>query len=112
MEERKCFGCEGFGHVAKNCKNIGKERLVQISLNKFEVLRDRVIERGERSMKVMIDRREILREERAKRRVEVQKMKVERKEKKKKMLREVVVKIGLKQEEENKGIIMEVLLDS
>ena len=37
---------------------------------------------------------------------------VERKEKKEKTLREVVVKIGLKQEEEEKGIMTEMLLDS
>jgi len=42
----------------------------------------------------------------------VRQTKVERKEKKKKTLREVVVKIGLKQEEEEKGIVTEVLLDS
>ena len=37
---------------------------------------------------------------------------MERKEKKEKTLREVVVKIGLKQEEEEEGIVIEVLLDS
>ena len=42
------------------------------------------------------DRKEILREERTKREVEVRQMKVERKKKKKKLLREVMVKIGLK----------------
>ena len=39
-------------------------------------------------------------------------IRVERKEKKEKTLREVVVKIGLKQEEEEKGIMTEMLLDS
>ena len=58
------------------------------------------------------DRREILREERMKRRVEVRQTKVKRKEKKEKTLREVVVKIGLKQEEEKEGIVTEALLDS
>ena len=38
--------------------------------------------------------------------------KVERKEKKEKYFREVIVKIGLKQEEEEEGIVTEVLLDS
>ena len=38
--------------------------------------------------------------------------KVERKEKKEKSLREVTVKIRLKQEEEEKGIVVEALLDS
>jgi len=46
-----------------------------------------------------------LREEKAKRGVE-------KKEKKEKLLREVTVKIGLKQEEEEEGIVMEALLDS
>jgi len=47
-----------------------------------------------------------------KRGVEVRQTKVERKEKKEKTLREIVVKIGLKQEEEEEGIITEALLDS
>ena len=51
-----------------------------------------------------------MREEKAKRGVEVRHTKVERKEKKEKMLREVVVKIGLKQEKE--GVVTEALLNS
>ena len=51
-----------------------------------------------------------MREEKAKRGVEVRQTKVERKEKKEKMLREVVVKIGLKQEKE--GVVTEALLNS
>ena len=54
------------------------------------------------------DRKKILREERVKRGIEVR----QTKEKKEKYLREVMVKIGLKQEEEEKGIVTEVLLDS
>ena len=46
-----------------------------------------------------------MREEKAKRGVE-------KKEKKEKLLREVVVKIGLKQEEDEEGIVTEALLDS
>jgi len=77
------------------------------------MLKDRVMQRGERSGKeVGKDRKEILREEKVKREVEVRQMKIERKEKKKKFLREVVVKIGLKQEEEEEGIVIEMLLDS
>ena len=38
--------------------------------------------------------------------------KVERKEKKEKYLREVMVKIGLKQEEKEEGVITKTLLDS
>ncbi len=61
--------------------------------NRFEVLKVRVMQKGEGSGKGMVkDRREILREEKAKRGVE----------RKEKMLREVTVKIGLKQEEEKK----------
>jgi len=57
-----------------------------------------------------------LREEKAKRGVEVQKIEVEKRkekgEKKEKVLREVMVKIGLKQEEEEEGVVTEALLDS
>jgi len=85
--------------------------------NKFEVLRSRVIQREEGSgREVGKDRKEILRKERAKRGVEVQKTEVEKKkkkgEKKEKLLREVMVKIGLKQEEEEEGIVVDALLDS
>jgi len=53
-----------------------------------------------------------LREEKVKRGVEVRQTKVERKEKKEKLLREVMVKIGLKQEEEEEGVVTKALLDS
>jgi len=106
MEERKCFECGGFGHMAYNCRNIGAEEPTLVSSNIFEVLKVRVMQRGEGSSKEAAkDRREILREEKAKRGVE-------KKEKKEKLLREVTVKIGLKQEEEEEGIVTEVLLDS
>ena len=39
-------------------------------------------------------------------------MKVERQEKKEKLLREVTVKIGLKQEKKEEGIVVDALLDS
>jgi len=58
------------------------------------------------------NRKMILKEKRAKRRVEIQQTKVERKERKEKLLREVTVKIGLKQEKDEKGIVVEMLLDS
>jgi len=106
IEERKCFGCGGFGHMASHCRNMGKEEPMPVSSNKFEVLKVRVMQRGEGSSKEIVkDRREILREEKVKRRVE-------KKEKKEKLLREVTVKIGLKQEEEEEGVITEALLDS
>jgi len=38
MEERKCFECGEFEHIACYCKNMEKGELVQISSNKFEVL--------------------------------------------------------------------------
>jgi len=84
MEERKCFGCGGFGHMASHCRNIRIEELTQVSSNRFEVLKVRVMQRGKGSSKEMAkDRREILREEKAKRGVEVRQMKVEKKEKEK-----------------------------
>ena len=105
MEERKCFGCGGFGHMASYCRK-------PVFPNRFEILKVRVMQRGEGSGKEMAkDRREILREEKAKRGVEVKQMKEERKEKKEKLLREVTVKIGLKQEKEGEGVVTEVLLD-
>ena len=58
--------------------------------NRFEVLKVRVMQRGEGSSKeVAKDRKEVLREEKAKRGIE-------KKEKKEKLLREMTVKIGLK----------------
>ena len=109
MEERKCFACGGFRHMAYSCRNVGKKGPAQVPSNRFEVLKVRVIQKGERSGKeVAKDRKKILREERAKREIEVR----QTKEKKKKYLREVMVKIGLKQEEEEEGIVIEVLLDS
>ena len=113
MEERKCFACGGFGHMAYSCKNVGKEGPAQVPSNRFEVLKVRVIQRGKGSDKEMTkDRKKILREERAKRGEGVRQMKIERKEKKEKLLREVIVKIGLKQKEEEEGVVTEALLDS
>jgi len=113
MEKRKCFACAGFGHMAYSCRNVGKEGPAQVPSNRFEVLKVRVMQRGEGSgKKVAKDRKEILREERAKKGVEGRQTKVERKEKKEKLLREVMVKIGLKQEEEEVGVVTEALLDS
>ena len=85
MEERKCFACGGFGHMAYNCRNVGKKEPTQVFSNRFEVLKVRVMQREEGSSKeVAKDRKEILREEKAKREVEMRQMKVERKEKKEK----------------------------
>ena len=54
--------------MACYCRNRGeKEGLAQVPLNKFEVLKDRVMQRGEGSGKeVEKDRNEILKEERVK----------------------------------------------
>ena len=113
MEERKCFVCRRFGYMAYNCRNMGEEEPIQVSSNRFEVLKVRVIQRGEESSKeVAKDRKEILREERAKRGVKGRQTKVERKEKKEKYLKEVTVKIGLKQEEKEEGVVTEALLNS
>ena len=43
IEERKCFGCGGFGHVACHCRNVGEEEPTLVSSNKFEVLKIRVM---------------------------------------------------------------------
>ena len=45
-------------------------------------------------------------------RVEVRQTKVEKKNKKEKLLREVIIKIRLKQEKEKEGIVVEALLDN
>ena len=84
MEERKCFSCRGFGHVAYYYKVKKEERLTQVPLNRFEVLKDRVIQREKRGgSEVVKDKREILREEQAKKRVEVRHTKVEKKKERK-----------------------------
>ena len=68
IEERKCFGCRGFGHMTSHCRNREGEEPVQVSSNRFEVLKVRVMQKGEGSGKeIAKDRREILREEKAKR---------------------------------------------
>ena len=113
IEERKCFVCRGFGHIAHHCRNMEEEGSVQMPSNRFEVLRSKVMQRGEESgSEVGKNRKEILRKKRAKKEIEVQQTKVERKEKKEKLLREMTVKIGLKQEEEKEGIVVKALLDS
>ena len=113
MEERKCFACGGFRHRAYNYRNMEKEEPTQVTSNRFEVLKVRVIQKGEGSGKeVAKDRKEILREERTKKGVEVRQTKIEKKEKKEKYLREVTVKIRLKQEEEEEEVVTEALLDS
>ena len=92
--------------MASNYRNMRKEEPIPVSSNRFEVLKVRVMQREKGSGKEIVkNRKEILREEKAKR-------KVEKKEKKEKVLRKVIVKIGLKQEEEKEGVVTEALLDS
>jgi len=86
IRERRCFVCGIFGHMARYCRNRGEEKKgsTQMPLNKFEVLRDRVMQRGEGSGKeIGKERREILREERKKKIVQVQTLGKDKKEKKK-----------------------------
>ena len=79
IRERRCFVCGIFGHIAHYCRNRGKDKeLVQVLWNRFEVLRNRVMQKGEGSGRSMMkDRKKILKEER------VKKIKVEKREKKK-----------------------------
>ena len=61
------------------CRNAEKEELTQVSSNRFEVLKVRVMQREEESSKkVAKDKKKILREERAKRKVEIRQTKKER----------------------------------
>jgi len=66
IRERRCFVCNIFGHMARYCRNRGEKKgPAQVPLNRFEVLKDRVMQRGEGSGKEVVkDKREILREER------------------------------------------------
>ena len=68
IRERRCFVCEIFGHMARYCRNREKKKgLAQVPKNKFEVLRDRVMQRGEGSGKEEVkDRKESLKEEKGK----------------------------------------------
>jgi len=121
MQERKCFVCGGFGHIAYNCRNIKNRReggSILIPSNNFEVLGSKVMNIGEGTEReIGKDRKTILKEERLRKEksVEVQKTRVEKNdngvEKKEKLLRKIMVKIGLNQKEEEEGIVVQVLLD-
>jgi len=81
--ERKCFVCEGFGHITHHCKNMGEEKSMPMLLNKFEILKSRVMQREEGNGKEKEkDRRMILREEKLKKEkiIEVRKTEVEKME--------------------------------
>ena len=107
IQKRKCFGCEGFGHIVYNYRNVESRReegSILMSSNKFEVLMSRVMKVGIPSGgKVRKNRKTILREEKLKegkkkRLVEVRKVE-------EKLLREVMVKIGLEQENDEKKLL-------
>ena len=77
IRERRCFVCGIFGHMACYCRNREEKRGLVMPQNKFEVLKDRVMQRGEGSEKeIRKDRREILREERKKKIGEKKKVQV------------------------------------
>ena len=117
MIERKYFIYGGFRHIAHNCRNVENRRQGEstpILSNKFEVLKSKVMNiREESEMKIRKIRKErkmILKEEKLK---EKKKGLVKvRKIEEGKMLREITVKIGLKQEENEEGIVVDVLLHS
>jgi len=87
IRERRCFVCGIFGHMARYCRNRGEEKRGSLMpQNKFEVLKDRVMQRGEGSGKEVVkERREILREEREKKgkKITAQKKGQEKKKEKK-----------------------------
>jgi len=82
IRERRCFVYRIFGHMACYCRNREeKKESIQMPLNKFEVLKYRVMERGEGSGREIVkDRKEILKEEKVKKKK--RKIKVEKKERK------------------------------
>jgi len=86
IRERRCFVCGIFGHMACYCRNREEKKgPVWVPKNKFEVLRDRVMQRGEKSRKEVVkDKRERLKEERMKK-TKIQKKDLEKKEKTRKV---------------------------
>jgi len=92
IRERRCFVCGIFGHMACYCRNREEKKgSTQMPLNKFEVLKDRVMQRGEGSGREIVKgQREILKEEREKKTKKEKKTKVQKKdlEKKEKMREE------------------------
>ena len=84
IRERRCFVCAIFGHMAHNCRNREEgERGSSMPQNRFEILRDRGMQRREGSRREVVkDRREILKEEKAKREKVQKKDQGKKKEKK------------------------------
>ena len=78
IRERRCFVCGIFGHMARYCRNREEKRGLLMPQNKYEVLKDRVMQRGEGSGKeIGKDRREILKEERKKKMGDKKKVQVQ-----------------------------------
>jgi len=98
IRERRCFVCGIFGHMAHYCRNRGEEKRGSLMpQNKFEMLKDRVMQRGEGSgREIGKDHREILREEREKKK----KIKVQKKDQGKKKEKKVDNEIEEKTREE------------
>jgi len=65
LEGRKgklCRSCKGFGHLAQNCRNRKEgEKRAEMSQNKFEILKSRVIQCGVEERVVRGARREVVR---------------------------------------------------
>jgi len=80
MMERKCFDYEGFGYIIHHCRNRRENKSTVILSNRFEVLKNRVMNIGEGSGKeIGKNRKTILREQRLKKKmVEVQIIGVEK----------------------------------
>jgi len=61
-EERVCWGCKRFGHLACNCRNKkGEEKGRLIPQNKFEVIASRVMQCGVRE-EVKVRKQEMMEE--------------------------------------------------
>jgi len=105
IRERRCFVCGIFGHMARYCRNRGEEkRGSSMPQNKFEVLKDRVMQRGEGSGREIVkDRREILKEEKEKKKTKAQKKGLEIKKEKKRLDGEKGKEKKEEEEEEDKG---------
>jgi len=51
IEERKNFVCGRFRHIACHCRNRKEKELVSMPSNKFEILKDKVMQREKDSRK-------------------------------------------------------------
>jgi len=84
MQKRKCFVCRGFRYITYHCKSrrdIKENRRIEIGEPEHQLLSNRFEALTNRVIKIDISNKG--------------------EEKKEKVLREVIVKIGLKQEDED-----------